>query len=137
MFNSECTATCLSGKFPGGIEKIDLACTNGTWHFGDTTTVPDCLRKYISQNIMKEPVAKEPVYWNDFTLWDTATRYSRCGQKSYSIILFVPVCKIISVHEIYSDSLFRVWSFLFDIPIPKPITSWLTQKKYYMYIVKL
>ena len=21
-----------------------------------------------------EPVAKEPVYWNDFTLWDTATR---------------------------------------------------------------
>ena len=34
----------------------------------------------------KESVAKEPVYWNDFTLWDTATRYSRCGQKSYSII---------------------------------------------------
>ena len=33
----------------------------------------------------KEPVAKEPVYWNDFTLWDTTTRYSRCGQKSYSI----------------------------------------------------
>ena len=33
----------------------------------------------------KEPVAKEPVYWNDFTLWDTATRYSRCWQKLYSI----------------------------------------------------
>ena len=34
----------------------------------------------------KEPVSKEPVFWNDFNLWDTATRYSRCGQKSYSII---------------------------------------------------
>ena len=34
----------------------------------------------------KKPVSKEPVYWNDFTLWDSATRYSRCGQKSYSII---------------------------------------------------
>ena len=29
----------------------------------------------------KEPVAKEPVYWNDFTLWYTATWYSPCGQK--------------------------------------------------------
>ena len=29
----------------------------------------------------------EPVYWNDFTLWDTATRYSWCGQKSYSMIV--------------------------------------------------
>ena len=28
-------------------------------------------------------IAMTPVYWNDFTLWDTATRYSRCGQKSY------------------------------------------------------
>ena len=37
---------------------------------------------------MEEPVAKEPDYWNDFTLWDTSTRYSRCGQKSYSIIFF-------------------------------------------------
>ena len=36
--------------------------------------------------VHKEPVAKEPVYWIDFTLWDTATRYSQCGQKSYSII---------------------------------------------------
>ena len=24
------------------------------------------------QAVPKEPVAKEPVYWNDFTLWDTA-----------------------------------------------------------------
>ena len=28
-----------------------------------------------------EPVGYEPVYWNDFTLWDTATNYSWCGQK--------------------------------------------------------
>ena len=55
---------------------------------------------------MKEPVAKEPVYWNDFTLWDTATRYSRDGQNSYFIIFSVPVRKIISVQEIYSDSFF-------------------------------
>ena len=55
----------------------------------------------------KEPVTKEPVYWNGFTLSDTGTRYSRCGQKSYSIIFsLVPVRKIISVQEIYSDSLF-------------------------------
>ena len=44
---------------------------------------------FLSQHqkvYMKEPVAKEPVYWNDFTLWDTATRYSRCGQILYYII---------------------------------------------------
>ena len=37
----------------------------------------------IGQNLphellkQKEPVAKEPVNWNDFTLWDTLG-YSRC-----------------------------------------------------------
>ena len=41
----------------------------------------------------KEPVAKEPVYWNDFTLWDNATRYSRCGQKSYLYFFLDPVRK--------------------------------------------
>ena len=56
---------------------------------------------------IKEPVVKEPVYWNDFTLWDTAARYSRCEQKLYSIFFLVPVRKIISVHEIYSETLFQ------------------------------
>ena len=39
--------------------------------------------------LVKEPVAKESVYWNDFILWDTATRYSRCWQKSYSIFFLL------------------------------------------------
>ena len=57
---------------------------------------------------IKEPVAKAPVYWNDFTLRGTATRYSRCGHDLYSIFFLAPVRKIISVQEIYSDSLFEV-----------------------------
>ena len=56
--------------------------------------------------LQKEYVAKEPVYWNDFTLLDTATRYSRWGKKSYSIIFSR---KIISVQEIYSNILFAKW----------------------------
>ena len=60
---------------------------------------------------MKEPVAKEPVYLNDFTLWDITTRYSRCGQKSYYVIFVAPVHKIISVQEIYSGSLFLTYFF--------------------------
>ena len=39
--------------------------------------------------IKKEPVAKEPVYWNDFSLLYTTTRYSRCGQKSCSYYFFL------------------------------------------------
>ena len=64
------------------------------------------LKLWINCKRKKEPVAKEPVYWNDFTLWDNATWYARCGQKSYSIIFFFPVGKIISLQEIYSDILF-------------------------------
>ena len=71
-----------------------------------TPTLPFWKHKNI-QFINKEPVAKESVYWNDFTVWDTATRYSRCGQKSYSLIFLVPVRKTISVQEIYSDGLFE------------------------------
>ena len=56
----------------------------------------------------KEPVAKEPVYWNDFALWDTATRYSRCGQNNHILwFSLVPVRIIISVQEIHSDTLFQ------------------------------
>ena len=47
------------------------------------------LKKRPWRQQIKEPVAKEPFYWNDFTLWDTATRYSRCGQKLYSRFFFL------------------------------------------------
>ena len=44
---------------------------------------------------------------NDFTLWDTANWYSRCGQKSYSVIFIsFQSVKIISVQKISSDTLF-------------------------------
>ena len=55
----------------------------------------------------KEHVVKEPVYWNDLTLCDTATRYSDVGRNHILYFFFVPVRKIISVQEIYSDSLFQ------------------------------
>ena len=32
---------------------------------------PECWNfQFPTDNFLKEPVAKEPVYWNDFTLWD-------------------------------------------------------------------
>ena len=63
----------------------------------------------------KEPLAKEPAYWNDFTLWDTATIYSQCGQKSYSIIYLGRnhILKLKSNHKrFFSDSLFQAFLFL-------------------------
>ena len=63
----------------------------------------------IDVGSFKEPVAKEPVYWNDFTLWDAATRYSLCWQKLpfYTFFSFQSV-KSFQHKEIYSDSLFQV-----------------------------
>ena len=84
--------------------------------------------------LYKEPVAKEPVYWNDFALWDTTTRYSQSGQKSYASFFFVQVRKIISVQEIYSDSLFGYPCTMADLHFvwcPKAVYSlpWVSNSK--------
>ena len=39
----------------------------------------------------KEPVAKEPVYWNDVNLWDTTTRYSLCERDLFGQIVLFPL----------------------------------------------
>ena len=50
---------------------------------------------------MNEPVAKEPVYWNDFTLWDTTQlNIPDVGRNHILEFVLVPVRKIISVKEI-------------------------------------
>ena len=55
----------------------------------------------------KEHVVKEPVYWNDLTLWDTATRYSRCGQKSYSIFFLFQSVKSFQYKRFIQTACFR------------------------------
>ena len=54
----------------------------------------------------KEPVAKEPVYWNDFPCEIPQLDIPDVGRNHILEFFLVTARKIFSVQDIYSDSLF-------------------------------